>query len=178
MKKRAALICYFLAVTLACVWVPWDVHRPSGSKRPLMYGFLWSPPRDQPPAGPDWDQTAMIELAAKDLRKYDPELALLVEKRVDALKADWQRQQEQEYAAWEEGEKQTTVKVSWDRMLLEILALTGLCGVTLLWTSSRPKNAGPQPKERYAQHLIEPKPVDAEYFDVEDQAPRTREDET
>ncbi len=109
-----------------------------------------------------------INSAVDDLKEYDPELALNLQKRANALKADWQRKQEQERAEWKEEDKQTTIKVSRDRVLLETAALTVLCGMTLSWTFLKSDRGSPEPPaERAARSdLAREGVIDAEYVEV------------
>lgn len=44
--RRAILICYFLAVTLSCVWVPWRAPLQGGVTALMGYGWLWSGPTE------------------------------------------------------------------------------------------------------------------------------------
>jgi len=124
--------------------------------------------------GPDWEtqETILkINMAVDDLKEYDAELALNLQKRGNSLKADWQRKHEQEYAAWKEEDKQTTIKVSRERVILEITALTVLCGMAFSWASLEPDRGIPEPAEKGA--------IDEGYYlDIEDEPkPSTREGE-
>jgi len=100
--KRTILVCYGLVFALACLWVPWNIRRPSGATERFEHGFLWSPPQGYRtlPAPPD--------------------LAVHPEQETRG----WAK-------AFDEYER-TSLAINWGELSLEILALTALCGAALL----------------------------------------------
>lgn len=135
--RRGILVCYALASALACLWVPWNVHGPTGARERFKHGFLWSPPRGyrtfpQPPNGSTMKEfTRWSNLAIEAAKMNDLKLAALASDRASSLTA----QSEQEMRDWEklvDQYERTTLEIRWGELSLELMALTALCGAALL----------------------------------------------